>query len=406
MNPALMEIAMAKQQQQQNQPQQNISPIDSGAMAGMEATKRSLEMDEVQRKRALGRAMSSFFTNLSKPGYGPGFSGALSAMNASFEPGLRTYQDEEERAMRLNAAALQRQDTLRREQEQASHLQQRQQEEALYRQQREQEMQRRYNESMAFKRRQLEEMTPYQKAHIDILKGKSEAKKSNIKDFVDTATGSLDVSEYPIIETVNQKNMYAKDFKSWSEVSRDLESINKDVEELKEISQGNLFSPLGSVAGEAPNIAKDYLARLGTAISPSSPSVKRLNKESIVRNRLVSKISQIEPLLERSSKGGAPDAQLLKRFHELKVYLGSNQPINVVEDKLRELLRKSHENKETAHLSLKSGRQIDFLPTEETAKESPDEQSLIGNVRSQYPEFKKFTDEQVLEWALRNKGNK
>ena len=90
-----------------NQQQQPVrSPISAGAMAGMQAARQSFELGNQDRQRALGIGIAKFFGNMAKPGYGPGFNGALSAAAQSFEPAIDAYSQEEARMQELNQNAL------------------------------------------------------------------------------------------------------------------------------------------------------------------------------------------------------------------------------------------------------------------------------------------------------------
>lgn len=90
------------------------NPIGEGSMAAMEAAKRSLQMNENENKRALGRAMMHFFSGKNLPEPGAGLAGNLGAINASFLPAMETYDAERSRIEQQNYALMQQEEEQRR----------------------------------------------------------------------------------------------------------------------------------------------------------------------------------------------------------------------------------------------------------------------------------------------------
>lgn len=216
----------------------------------------------------------------------------------------------------------------------------------------------------------------------------------------------FDLSEYPEIKSVKERNDYSATLKGSNMALKSLEDIKKTFDKLKGITKENVFSPTGSVI-PGINTAKDYTSRV------FGDRFKTLNQEVTVRTRLESQFARLEPVLEKGLKGSAAGEQLLKRFHDLKVYFSSNQPMNIIEDRLSELLQEVQETRDLAKWSLKTGRHIDALPKDdrETPNEvaekaievSPQEQSyVISKVKAIKPGL---SDAAILEAKRRLGGS-
>lgn len=107
-HPSYMEFMRnnnAPPSQQQVAPEEN-SPINKGTLSAIKAARHSLGMDEEEKRRAMGLAIMKFFSNMAKPGHGPGFAGALGAVNDSFNPAVEAYMNERNRIETLNASLM------------------------------------------------------------------------------------------------------------------------------------------------------------------------------------------------------------------------------------------------------------------------------------------------------------
>jgi hypothetical protein len=71
----------------------------------MQNYRNATDLSQADRQRVLGQGISKFFGGLSKTGHGSGFNGALSALNASFDPAMEAVQKEESRLREINANA-------------------------------------------------------------------------------------------------------------------------------------------------------------------------------------------------------------------------------------------------------------------------------------------------------------
>ena len=90
---------------EQPTPQEN-SPINKGTLSAIKAAKHSLGMDKEEKRRAMSLAIMKFFSNMAKPGHGPGFAGALGSVNASFDPAMEAYMNERNRVEDLNKSLM------------------------------------------------------------------------------------------------------------------------------------------------------------------------------------------------------------------------------------------------------------------------------------------------------------
>lgn len=88
--------------QEYNPANDDGAPFRVGIEAARAAAKQSLGMNEEEKKRAQGLAIMSFFNNLSKGGFGPGFQGALGGISQSLHPAMQAYLEEQARVAALN----------------------------------------------------------------------------------------------------------------------------------------------------------------------------------------------------------------------------------------------------------------------------------------------------------------
>jgi hypothetical protein len=376
MTPAqLMMQKMLMEQQQQLQ--QN--PIGQGTLLGMQAAKRSIQMDEADKNRAMGLGAFNMFSNMGNQNlkYGERPRDVFQQFSRALPHGVNAYLGEEERAKELNASLLARQ----MEQEQ------RRRHEQLKLGQMQYEMER--------DRIKDAENKAYNDRYLGMMSGRYGQKGSGAEDAgpkVALVNGKpIDLSGYAPIETGTQKNLYAKESKFWDHAYNQLKSIKPSLEKMKEVTEESTFAPFGSTFGHYPNVAKDYVAKV--------VGDKKLNEEMILRKGLISKFERLSPVLEKATKGGSPDVQLMKRFNDFKVYLTGDDPINVIEDRFNELLNEALDRKQSANLSVSTGLQINTLHGSEIEPESgSDEQAQIMQARQQYPGAENLSDEEVLRW--------
>lgn len=83
------------------------SPIEEGSMMALNSTKRSLQMNESENQRALGRALLTMLGSIdNNPAHGTGFSGNLSAIASGISPALLEYDNERNRIEGVNYGLL------------------------------------------------------------------------------------------------------------------------------------------------------------------------------------------------------------------------------------------------------------------------------------------------------------
>ena len=91
---------------QQGFPMQGASkrnPIAEGSRIAMDSTKHSLQMNESENQRALGRALLTMMGSVDQnPHYGTGFAGNLNAIASGISPALLEYDNERNRISQLN----------------------------------------------------------------------------------------------------------------------------------------------------------------------------------------------------------------------------------------------------------------------------------------------------------------
>jgi hypothetical protein len=388
---------------QAQQPQQQAfgNPIHSGTLAGMEAARNSIGMDAHDRQRAMGNAMLRFFGNMGKTGHGPGFSGALSAINSSFLPAVEGFQGHENGVEEKNYSLLKNQ------LDQQNKM-----------------------EKMAFEKKIHDDLLKKQKLDYELevkkaktlesyYSGKLKGKGGNAIDGVlKTEYGDIDLSQYPTMSSQATKTLYAKKYAGLSNVSKDLSKIKGSLNNLTKITKDNVISPLGSTLGSYPNMVKDYIGKMDS----DTDFIKDIKKETLLRQSLESQFARLEPVLERMAKEGVPGEQLLTRFHELKVYLNSAQPAYIIRDRVNELSEDIDSQMQAAKLSLLTGRQIPHLPKQEEKEESfaqdaeavkadaveqslaPEaKQALISDAKSKFPFLTErgYDDAKTLRWAIR-----
>jgi uncharacterized LabA/DUF88 family protein len=84
------------------------SPIEEGSMMALNSTKRSLQMNESENKRALGRSLLTLLGSIdNNPAHGTGFAGNLSSIASGISPALLEYDNERNRIEGVNYGLLQ-----------------------------------------------------------------------------------------------------------------------------------------------------------------------------------------------------------------------------------------------------------------------------------------------------------
>jgi hypothetical protein len=286
---------MAQQQQQGNQqgggevPSQEMpemgmenlqsapssSPLESGASAGIQAAKRSLQMNDSENSRALGRAMMHFFSN-SDP-TGPGFAGALGGINNGFLPALNAYDAERDRIAHENFSLMKHEEDMRRHQQQ-------------------EELQRmKFMQEMDDNERGYHEMTAYQKAHLDALSGRrtKEERQAELAEHRKLALeekGLLPHNavmfgeiEDPNLRKEKQKEIIQRKDKLHSSVKN-----IKNLEQMQEIftNYPNLWKDMGRIIEhsleENPTILKSFFSSFKPGEIAAAQKLRKLSADITV----------------------------------------------------------------------------------------------------------------------------
>lgn len=310
---------------------QGMNPIDKGAQSAIQAAQSSIAMNDMQRRRAEGHAIMQMGQHMFSPQYGRGLRGTLAAISGGIQPATQAYLGAEDAAREENARLLE------------AHNKQMQQQQLL-----------------SMKQQQMNETARYHNASLAQRREIASAKLNQGQGL-----------------TKVQHNLYTKDYKNNKEALHKISSIEKDMSTLKQSTSKNVFAPFGSSLGKYPNIAKEEMSKIGSAVAPGKKWVKELNQEYKLRNNLLSKMKLLEPVLERASKGGQPDVSLMNRFEKLKVLFSEDQPLEVLEEKFIDIKKQVERNMLEAETVLKTGNifadsvdvhentnQFGFKPTE------------------------------------------
>lgn len=322
------------------------SPIQMGSLAGMQAARQSIETDENQRRRAMGLALSHFGRNMSVVGnHGPGMAGNLSRLNQGLGNAIDAYSGEEARQQQINAALMERQE-------------------------------KQHKEAREW-RNKLEQQkidNAFERERLGILGSKASGKKGDSSDYIETASGKVDVSTYPVFEKPHQKNVNYKMVRENGKVLNKVKELRKKLNRVNELSEGDWFSPTGSVFGKAPNALKDVSSNLSYQHNPTDKKA-RLNRERAnIINELRSGLEKMQPELETALLGGGkPGVQLIERFHRDKVYPTIEDAPDRLEYRLKEIEDMVSLNKRIGQESIRTNRQLDesaFVNPEEAEEDS------------------------------------
>lgn len=362
-NPALLAAA-----QHQTAPASHGNPLNAGALAAMHSTRQALSEKPKSQHGMMGGMLDSLGKTLQNVGIAK-LRGSHRAPTAQLGGMMQTPDEMEEANYKKNADLLQ----------------------------------------FLSKQAEVQQQAEYRNAHLaeqrryhDIL-AKGAAQKAASKTAKDAAqeisVPGLDLSQYPAMKTAKERNAYGSVLQGSNMALRSLKNVKGTFDSLKEKTKNNIFAPMGSVV-PGVNPAKDYLARLSSG--------ENAKDEMLLRKRLESQFARLEPVLEKGLKGTAAGEQLLKRFHNLQVYFNSDQPMELIEDKLTEIIKETQETINVSKLSLATGRHIDIIPGREeeappepAAAQATPENDIISKVKSVNPAL---SQEAIMEAQRRLSG--
>jgi hypothetical protein len=319
-----------------------VNPFQNGVASAMKAAKQSIAMDEGDRRKAMGVALMHFGANLSKPGFGKGSKGMLSAITQSMIPGLEAYKAEEARATALNADIY----------KQLQMEQQRQREYALHMQQ-QKALEDHRKAELAFSREQLAEtrrahdMTnEYHRGMLGLHKDEMKAKyPGGYDENEDEIATFLRSKKLPPLKGQRVITALSADRQKMGNALSQIESFEKKIEDYAALA-GNNNDPVT----QKMNPAKDMIGLMGLN--------SNWDQQRIARDDLASSLAQFRPEIEAALKGGVPGEQLMKRFEVEKILPSLHDPIDALKQKLATLKKKLETRYKAADLSLTYGRQI------------------------------------------------
>jgi hypothetical protein len=369
-NPAVMD-AIQQQQAQQQMPQGQGSPLDSGSMSAINAMRESMSARPKKDIGFLGRLLNTAGNTLS---------------NYSIAS-LRSSPSEQARLMGGMMLAP-------HEREAQEKLAQQNQFKENFTLMDYLEKQKKNQDEMAFEREKLEET----KRHNNMLG--DYYKRSGKGNGGGSSSSDGPYSEYPSIVSRKSVAEYESTLKGSNMALGSLGEIKKDFNKFKTITKDNWVAPTGSDIPFSRQ-TKDYLGRRNLT--------QGLKDEYIARKGLESKFARLEPVLEKGLKGSAAGEQLLKRFHNLQVYLNSDQPMDVIEDRLNDIISELSNVRDTTQLSLKYGKHIPYIPLDEQNGAEPSElqsnnksasgggAELVDRLKREYPELQGLNPSEVLK---------
>lgn len=332
-NPALQAAA-----QRQAMPQLDGNPLNEGAVSAMHATREALSHRPKQHGM-VGNLLDSAGKTLQNFAIAR-LRGSSRAPTAHFGHMMRTPDELEQENMASNMNVLKFLSAKAQAEQENAHRN------AVLAEQR------RYHDVMSSQRAQA-------------LAARNQA-MANKESMVNDET----LARHPLIKTSKERNMYATRLKEATEarglILKSLENLN----ELEKLNEGNPIDPTGSLLPGA-----NQLSNVMTRYS------KKGRKQFGIRNRLNSDFSKLEILLERTLKGGVPDAQTIKRLHEEKVYPGMGQPIELNRQKLEEVLKEVDGKISDANFSLVTGRHR--LEEEPVVEKEVSHQPSLSNISTE-----------------------
>lgn len=341
-NPAKQTMGAQQPMPQPHMPQQqqqdNSSPLERGARQGMEVARQSMELSGQQQHRAFGRGLMEFAGNFNRPAHGPGIEGALGAINQALVPGVRAYADAQDREREFNAALLTREDKLAREAREEAR------------------MEKHYQQQEALRRDQMAQTSAYRNAMLDLKRDQISAKRG-VESPTHTEEG-IDISQYASISDKGTLNRYNKEKQGTAKVLKQLKEIKKLDGDYQKLTEGSLINPSNPYIGKLANKAKDAAgyAFPGTAENPS-----QLRKETVLRQRINSKLEAFTLHAEKEMKGGVLGPGIIKRFKEMGIFPTLDEPADIRNRKLSDMEKELEDLHGAADSSIKYKRQIDPL---------------------------------------------
>lgn len=304
------------------------NPFDAGVMRAIEASKKSLALNQEQEHRAIRKGLHMFSDALTKQYGDPRFRerdgtlGKVASLGPAISAGLEGYEAEGEKIQHdmkevLEVARKIRDSEIKRLREQDK--------EAF---------------DAYFKDKQLgleyEKLLEQERYHQGLLDNKGGA----IKEFNN--------QPYKVLDKVEQRDAN-NEAKQIHQIKHDLKGIDGLYANLKNITKKNIANPVGALS-LITNPVKDITGRVFKA--------NKLQEETAARNLLFSELGKFRAHAERTLKGGVLGQGMYDRLTPF--FPNENDDLPTFESKLNYLDKKFKELSEVADIRSKHGINYNF----------------------------------------------
>lgn len=386
MNPLLMQLALQQQNNEggsemqnpsyldfmknnsacnQQQPSEEESgPINRGVLSALKSAKHSLGMDEEEKRRAMGLSIMKFFSNLSKPGHGPGLAGALGAVNASFNPAMDAYLNERNRTENVNASIM----------KQLMDAETEQRKQAL--------QERHFTEQMQHQKQQLAETQRYH----NIIGGRYAKEEKSLQDAEALQKDIPDAVPYSAMNANERANATKK-----LKVRADAPKANKHVL--------GIMDNMVKIANEYPDLSTSLSAMLGGESVPARLFMSK--KERIALERMKSLANQLVLAKAEAGVGTARMGQFLEQIIAKSKANETMTPetIQYFRDQSKHIYDESLKDSTIAKKALagKPGIGRYDVPEYYEPYKEPINMKRVEEARVKHPELQDYSDEEIWE---------
>jgi hypothetical protein len=335
-----------------DQNMQKKSPFDEGVMRAVKSAKQSLALDEDQSDRAFRNGLMGFSEalNQDQTPTGRGFMGKFAAAARGVPAGMRAYDESEMAAQHQNSLHA---DMARRfragEEAKAARMEQ----DAYNREMNDQKM--------ALEHEKLGEIRDY---HNQSLMAKMANGVGQTVDYEGKPYKKLDKVEQRKANNVK---------KAINTSQHELDKIDTELSNLKDITKNNTYAPMGGVSFIA-NPVKDFIGDVF--------DIKDYQDETAKRKLLYATLGKFRVNAERALKG---QGVLGQGFYDRlsPFFPNEKDSLPTLEEKLKDLNREMALEAQAANISADQGIAYDIsdLPeTEEGTQPIPDQNGYVAIV--------------------------
>lgn len=374
MNPALLNYLQANQQHQDQSsliddivgeqlPDQQIAannPFDSGIRRAIDTARESLGMTEKQQERALRRGLLNFAANIGQTPREKGFFANFGAASRAAIPAMNEYDNAEIQANAENNVLA----------NQILNYQKAQRHEDFERE--------KFTRLEELNKERLAEQQRYH----DMKSAEQEAKLQ-----AQNTTSPLGEDFIPL-ESKSERLMYSKDKKAAGELLSELQSIEKDYNELKSLTENDMVGPMTPYGiGKTANSAKDFFGYF--------TGDKASRNNTVKRKALEAKLGKFQAELERKLKGGMLTKGMIELFENKDLLPSINNAPDIFEAKMDNLMHEMQERYDASDASLRynthiSPYDLEVLKQRDSAQATPTEATnIIEETPDQFDEFVK-----------------